>query len=185
MVSDDLILEKGCLQKGYDEMESRIASGEKIGSGAFFFREFPRHDFYRVGVLPGGYIALNHGFYLKQALEEIGYLDEKNYNFYFADSDIIMRLSINGWISIVLVSCFAEHLCHKPVFNKTKNYPLSHLRDMNNFNRKYSITEQGSIIINERKKIKINRYPFYRYAFLNVFYGYCLRLYDRYYRSKE
>lgn len=36
MVSDDLILEPGCLQYGYDEMENRRKNGEKVGSGAFF-----------------------------------------------------------------------------------------------------------------------------------------------------
>ena len=51
MVSDDLILHEGCLQNGYDELERRRINGEKIGAGAFYFREFPRHDFYRVGVL--------------------------------------------------------------------------------------------------------------------------------------
>lgn len=65
MVSDDLILHEGCLQNGYDELERRRINGEKIGAGAFYFREFPRHDFYRVGVLPKNYVTLNHGFYFR------------------------------------------------------------------------------------------------------------------------
>ena len=39
---------------------------KKVGAGAFYFREFPRHDFYRVGVLPKNYVTLNHGFYFKK-----------------------------------------------------------------------------------------------------------------------
>lgn len=37
MVSDDLILAPMCLQKGYDELKSRIEAGEKLGGGAFYF----------------------------------------------------------------------------------------------------------------------------------------------------
>jgi glycosyltransferase involved in cell wall biosynthesis len=180
MVSDDLILERGCIQKGYDEIERRLASGEKIGSGAFFFREFPRHDYYRVGVLPGGYIALNHGFYLKQALEEVGYLDEKSYNFYYADSDVIMRLNKSGWKSIFLDDCYANHLCHKPTFNKRLNYPPSHIRDKNKFDTKYPADEHNTVMIKKYSGMGINAVPFYKYGFTNVIYGYLLKLYDYY-----
>ena len=179
MVSDDLILEKGCLQKGYDEMERRRINGEKIGAGGFFFREFPRHNYYRVGLLPKGYVTLNHGFYVREALEAIGFLEEKDYNFYFADSDVVMRLNLQGWSTIALDNCFAEHLCHKPIFNKKKNYSISHLRDMDMFNQKYPYPI-GDTMIQKKLFVDINTYPFYRYAVKNVFYGYLLRLYDGY-----
>ena len=179
MVSDDLILENGCLQKGYDEMERRKSAGEKIGSGAFFFREFPRHKYYRVGLLPNRYIALNHGFYVREALESIGFLEEKDYNFYFADSDVIMRLNLQGWETIALNNCFAEHLCHKPIFNKKRNYSKSHLRDMEIFYKKYPFPIEYDIIKKEMN-VDIDTYPFYRYAIQNVFWGYLLRIYDFY-----
>jgi len=185
MVSDDLILEKGCILKGFDEMEQRSAAGEKVGSGSIFFREFPRHDYYRVGVLPGDNIALNHGFYLKEALEDVGYLDEKNYNFYFADSDVIMRIGMKGWKTIALESCFAEHLCHKPTFNKKKNYPLSHVCDEKMFNMKYSDIKQINKTIKIKEKVEINTFAFYRYALMNVLIGYCLRVYDMYVERKK
>jgi glycosyltransferase involved in cell wall biosynthesis len=179
MVSDDLIIGKGCLQKGYDEMERRIASGEKIGSAAFFFREFPRHNYYRVGLLPGGTIALNHGFYYKQALEEVGYLDEKNYNFYAADGDVIMRLNQAGWHSIFLENCYAEHLCHKPTFkNKEKLSPL-HKRDMDTFQKKYPSEQKNEYIV-RTGSVTINKSAFFLHAFTNVFWGYLLKIYDKY-----
>lgn len=177
MVSDDLILQKGCLQIGFNEIENRIKRGEKIGAGAFFFREYPRHNYYRVGLLPKNYIALNHGFYVKEALEEINYLDEVNYNFYAADGDVIMRLNESGWKSIALSECFAIHLCHKPIFNKRKNYSLSHLNDIAFFKSKYPYLQEKDCL----KKIvdvDINAKPFIKNAFMNVFWGCILKYYD-------
>ena len=116
---------------------------------------------------------------MREALEAIGFLEEKDYNFYFADSDVVMRLNLQGWSTIALDNCFAEHLCHKPIFNKKKNYSISHLRDMDMFNQKYPYPI-GDTMIQKKLFVDINTYPFYRYAVKNVFYGYLLRLYDGY-----
>jgi glycosyltransferase involved in cell wall biosynthesis len=178
MISDDLILAFGCLQAGYDEMEHRRRQGEKIGAGAFFFREYPRHEYYRVGLLPKGYVALNHGFYVKDALEAVNYLDEVNYNFYAADGDVVMRLNEAGWKSIALENCFAEHLCHKPIFNKAKSYPISHINDMNMFHTKYPF-ELAEHDMKKYVNININTNPFIRYGFMNVIFGYALRYFDK------
>ena len=174
MVSDDLILEKGCIQKGYNEMERRINNGEKIGAGSFYFREYPRFNYYRVGVLPKNLIALNHGFYTKGALEDVGYLDEKNYNFYCSDGDIIMRMEEVGWKSIDLRDCFADHLCHLPQINKNK-IPLSIIRDTTFFNKKYPYKRDK----NKKKvfvKTKIDRSAFFWTSPQNVIIGYILFL---------
>ena len=37
-----------------------------------------------------------------KTLEKIDYIDEKNYNFYYGDSDLAMRLNIEGWKTITL-----------------------------------------------------------------------------------
>ncbi len=181
MVSDDLILEKGCLQRGYDEMERRLNQDEKIGAGAFYFREYPRHDYYRVGLLPNDYIALNHGFYLRDALEEVGWLDETNYNFYCADGDIIMRLNLSGWKSIALEGCYAEHLVHKPK-RKTKGQGHSPQtkRELDYFNKKYPYPSTKSYLKYQGKR-DINVRAFWRYGLSNVLFGYLLRYYDHKY----
>lgn len=147
MVSDDLILHEGCLQNGYDELERRRINGEKIGAGAFYFREFPRHDFYRVGVLPKNYVTLNHGFYFKKALEDVGYLDTVNYNFYAADGDVIMRLNECGWKSVALENCFSEHLCHKPKLRNRGVLSPSNERDMNTFRKRYPFEKTKNYFI--------------------------------------
>lgn len=176
MVSDDLILAPGCLQKGYDEMCSRINSGEKVGGGAFYFREYPRQDYFRIIKLPQNFININHGFYYKPALEEIGWLDENSYNFYYGDADIAMRLNLNGWKTIGLQDCFALHLVHLP---KVKyNLPRWYIEDINTFTTKYGETLKSDTIVKHDTIVSINAYPFWRNAFINVVSGFILKIHD-------
>ena len=110
---------------------------KKIGGGAFYFREYPRHDYYRVITIPKGYVNINHGFYYKPALEDVNWLDEVNYYFYCGDGDITMRLNENEWKTIPLKECYAAHLVHLPV-NK-KKIPKWNLADMETFNKLVSL----------------------------------------------
>lgn len=175
MVSDDLILAPGCLQMGYDEIRERIAQGEKIGGGAFYFKEYPRHNFYRVIKLPKDFININHGFYFKPALEEIGWLDEVNYNFYCGDGDIAMRLNLFGYKTLALNKCFAAHLVHLPSKHRTK--PQWYLDDRQMFMDKYPYICSEDIKVNKDNP-HINTMPFIKCAPINVLLGFLLRYYD-------
>jgi len=182
MVSDDLILAKGALQKGYDELNSRIEEGERIGGGAFYFREYPRHKYYRIGLLPKDYILINHGFFYKKALENINFIEEKEYNFYYADSDLAMRMNIIGWKTIALQKCFADHLVHKPSFKKVKVSKATQ-RDTEVFNKKYPWDRSKDV---DKKYIKTfnDISAFWKGAFMNCFLGLILRFAD-YYKNRE
>ncbi|MCM1332614.1 MAG: glycosyltransferase [Bacteroides sp.] len=177
MVSDDLILAPGCLQTGYDEICKRQKEGERIGGGAFYFREFPRHDYYRVINLPQNFININHGFYYKPALEDVGYLDESSYNFYCGDGDISMRLNLAGWKTISLNNCFALHLVHLP--QRKKAIPKWVEEDMAVFNKKYGETSPSNSITKCKYKFNIDSTPFWKHATKNVIAGYLLKLYDK------
>ena len=113
MVSDDLLLCRGAIQAGLDELNSRLAKGEKIGGGALFWREYPRDKKYHVKLLPNKFLLINHGFFYKKALEEVGYINETDFEFYGADGDLAMRLNLAGWTTIPLQGAFAEHLFHR------------------------------------------------------------------------
>lgn len=176
MVSDDLILAQGCLQKAYDELKNRIDAGEKVGGGAFFFREYPRHDYFRVIKIPKGYININHGIYYRPAMVDVGWLDEVSYNFYCGDGDFTMRLNETGWKTIPLYDCFALHLVHLPK-NKNK-IPEWYYRDKNAFKIKYPFKRYGDMIINDEKP-KIKASAFWKYALKNVLIGYLLRFRDK------
>lgn len=176
MVSDDLILAKGALQKGYDALTQRISAGEKIGGGAFYFREYPRHSYYRVGLLTDDIITINHGFYYKLALENVDYIDEVTYNFYCADGDLVMRLNQSGWKTIALEDCFADHLVHKPTLGKVK-FSAATLRDIEKYNQKYYINKDAGVLKIERL-VPNNLFVFWKVAFLNCIMGMLLRIYD-------
>lgn len=179
MVSDDLVLQEGCLQKAYDEMTVRIAKGEKIGGGAFFFNEYPRTDYYRVITLPKGVININHGFYYKPALEAVGWLDEISYNFYCGDGDIAMRLEESGWKVILFETCFAAHLVHLPKLKRSQ-VPQWQLNDIDTFKKKYPYeTTTPDDMIKSSLKPEIDTKPFWKHAFKNVMLGYVLRVIDK------
>lgn len=177
MVSDDLILAPGCLQKGYDEISTRINEGEKIGGGAFYFREYPRHDFYRVILLAENNIHINHGIYYRPAMEAVNWLDETNYNFYCADGDFTMRLNRAGWKTIDLKDCYAAHLVHLP--KSKKSIPGWMKQDMETYDRFYPMPVKDTI-----KKLPqlpvINVSGFWKYATKNVILGYVLKFIDKY-----
>lgn len=178
MVSDDLILAKGALQQGYEELIRRTDNGEKIGGGAFYFREYPRGTYYRVILLPQNYININHGFYNKEALIDVNYIEENEYNFYSADGDLNMKLNGKGWETIALEQSFADHLVHKPILNKN-TISLANQRDIKVFNEKYpDICIQHSI----KKEVKIsnNVSVFWNAAFMNCIFGLFLKLFDKY-----
>lgn len=176
MVSDDLILAKGALQKGYDELTKRAKNGEQIGGGAFFFREYPRHSYYRIGFLPNDLLHINHGFYNKSALESVNYIEEDDYNFYCADGDLIMKMNEKKWKTIALEGCYADHLVHKPRFGKIKHSP-STLRDIAMFEKKYPypITQE---YIKKEVKVTNNVIAFWKAAFMNCVLGLMLKVYD-------
>ena len=178
MVSDDLILAQGALQNGYDELINRVNNGEKIGGGAFYFREYPRHNFYRVGCLPKDYILINHGFYSKKALEGINFIEEKEFNFYCADGDLSIRLNENGWKTVALGNSFADHLVHKPSFKKEKFSP-SIMRDINVFNNKYPYVLSQNMLL-KYSDVSINVNAFWKAAFINCILGKLLQLYDKF-----
>jgi len=177
MVSDDLILAKGAIQNGYDEINRRVEIGEKIGGGAFYFREYPRHSYYRIGLLANDIITINHGFYNKLALEDVNYFDATEFNFYCADGDLIMKLNMNGWKTIALEDSFADHLVHQPNLSKVR-YSASTLRDIKTFENKYPDIKGGGILKSD-KKVENSILPFWKAAFINCILGVLLRIYDK------
>ena len=157
-------------------MKTRIDNGERIGGGAFYFREYPRHNFYRVIKLPKGFININHGIYYRPALEAVDWLDEDNYNFYCGDGDVVMRLNLAGWMTIPLEECFAAHLVHMP--SKHKEMPQWYLDDKEMFATKYPFETNGDIQISSNNPF-IDTTAFSKYALKNVIAGYMLRYYDK------
>lgn len=107
MLSDDSLIIPGAVNNGLQLFEEKLTQGEKIGAIAFYFRDYPLREKYAVAVNLGN-LYVNHGLYLKSALHEVDYIDE-NYNFYFADTDLVLKLKSHGYECISSPSSFVEH----------------------------------------------------------------------------
>jgi glycosyltransferase involved in cell wall biosynthesis len=115
MLSDDCLVVPGAVINGYNHFEDELKKGHKVGAVAFYWRNWPEQKKYWVGLTFGNKMFVNHGIYLKSALEEVGYIDEEKYLFYHADSDICLRMSRNGYICIESPNSYIEHYRHTNV----------------------------------------------------------------------
>lgn len=112
MLSDDCLIVPGAIQNGVRHFDSKVASGENVGAVAFFWRNWPEMKRYWVGRTLGRKMFVNHGLYLRQALEHVGFIDEDRYVFYHADGDLSLRLWDAGYSVVESPASFVEHYSH-------------------------------------------------------------------------
>lgn len=114
MLSDDSIIVPGAIKEGVNVFDERISNGEKVGGVAFYFRDLtnlassPGREGYAVAVNLGN-LYVNHGLFLNEGLREVGYCDE-SFHFYFADSDLAMKLTSAGYSIVESPKSFVEHI---------------------------------------------------------------------------
>jgi GT2 family glycosyltransferase len=112
MISDDSLLIPGSVMSGYTLFEDQLSSGRHIGAMAFYWRNWPDDEDYFVGKTLGGRLFVNHGLFLRQAVEQVGWIDEDRYDFYYADADLGLKLWNAGYEVIDCVDAFIEHFVH-------------------------------------------------------------------------
>jgi GT2 family glycosyltransferase len=112
MISDDCLIVPGSLRNAFQLFQKLLTSGRKIGSMAFYWRNWPTGKNYFVGVTLGHTILLNHGLYLRSALEDVGFIDEKTFMFYCADGDLCLRLRAKGYECVDSKASYIEHFGH-------------------------------------------------------------------------
>jgi len=108
MISDDCIILPGSVKNGVELFESELKNKKKIGSVAFYFRDWPYAKKYHVNI-NFEKLYVNHGLYLKSALEEVSFADEETYKFYGADIDMVMKMYDSGYNCIASKESFVEH----------------------------------------------------------------------------
>jgi glycosyltransferase involved in cell wall biosynthesis len=108
MVSDDCWIHPGAIMYGYHLMEGDTEA--LIAGCAFPFRNSLIDNYFMVYRAFGDKILINHGLYRKSALQEIGWIDEKNFKFYLADSDLSLRIWEKGKTISVAMNAYVEHL---------------------------------------------------------------------------
>lgn len=126
MLSDDCLVVPGAIENGVQLFRQMQSGGEKTGAIPFFWRNWPEQQKYWVGVTFGSTLFVNHGLYLRQAVEEVGYLDEEAYTFYHADGDLCLRLVEKGYSIIPSADSFIEHYSHANEAIREENLKLQH-----------------------------------------------------------
>jgi len=109
MISDDCLLLPNAVNLGLEKFEEMEQEGRNIGGVAFYFRNWPEEKTYYVQKSLGGKLAINHGIYLKSALENVGWVEEDQYIFYKADSDVCLKMWLAGYEIIDCPGAFVEH----------------------------------------------------------------------------
>ncbi len=112
MVSDDCLLEPGAIDAGVRRFEDGLAAGEPLGAVAFYWRNWPDQAEYNVGLTLGGRMFVNHGLYLRDALDAVGWIDEDRYGFYHADGDLCLKLWDAGYTVVDCPDAYVEHFTH-------------------------------------------------------------------------
>jgi GT2 family glycosyltransferase len=112
MVSDDSVVHPDTLANGVRHFDREIAGGRRIGAVPFYWRSWPEEQVYRVGFTLGGKTMVNHGLFLREALEQVGWIDDKNYDFYCADGDLSLKIWQAGYEIDACGDALLEHFEH-------------------------------------------------------------------------
>ena len=108
MLSDDCLVCPGAIRNGERFFEDQLNAGKKVGAVAFFFRDWPLRMKYAVAHnLDQLYV--NHGLYLREALAEVGYANEVDFRFYYADTDLVLKMTHCGYECLPCRDSFIEH----------------------------------------------------------------------------
>ena len=131
MISDDCLILPNSINKGIFHFDDLRNKNRKVGALAFYWRNWPEQKEYMVG-LTFNKIFVNHGLYLKSALDEIGYIDEDYYLFYHADGDLSLRLLSAGYEVLDTPNSYIEHYSHANLEVRKSNL-VKQTVDWNNY----------------------------------------------------
>lgn len=109
MLSDDCVLLPNAVTCAFERIREIERQNHKIGGVAFYFRNWPLEKDYYVQKTLGGKLMVNHGLFLRTAIESVGWADEERYVFYKADGDLCLKLWQAGYIIVDAPGAFVEH----------------------------------------------------------------------------
>jgi glycosyltransferase involved in cell wall biosynthesis len=136
MLSDDCLVVPGAIINGYSTFDRYLKENKNIGALAFFWREWPEQAKYWVGTTLGGKMYVNHGLYLKKALNDVGYVDEVSFFFYHADGDLCLKLWKTGYLVQESPDSYIEHFSHANMSVRKTNQK-NQKEDWNNYIQKW------------------------------------------------
>lgn len=136
MLSDDCLVVPGAIINGISRFDQETTRVGNVGAVAFYWRNWPEQSEYWVGLTWGGKMFVNHGLYLKAALERIGFADEASYMFYHADGDLCLRLLEAGYSCIDSPNSYVEHYSHANLSVRSTNF-ASQQQDWNTYKSRW------------------------------------------------
>jgi GT2 family glycosyltransferase len=122
MLSDDCLVVPGAIRNGIETFEQHMAQGERVGAVAFYWRNWPDDEQYKVGLTFGDRMFVNHGLYLHSAMEEVGFVDEEAFSFYHADGDLGLRMWEAGYACVDAPGSLVEHYLDANHAVRASNY---------------------------------------------------------------
>jgi glycosyltransferase involved in cell wall biosynthesis len=129
MVSDDCLLLRDAVNRGIDRFQQLEQRKRRVGGVAFYFRNWPHEQEYYVQRTLGGKLMVNHGLFLRSAMEAVGWADEDRYIFYKADGDLCLRLWQAGFEIVDCPGAYVEHHGHaNEVVRESNRAVLEHDR---------------------------------------------------------
>jgi len=121
MLSDDCLVVPRAIKNGIGLFERKLKEGKNVGAVAFYWRDWPDRKDYWVGLTLGDKMFVNHGLYLRKAVEEVGWIEEERYRFYHADGDLCLKLWERGYEIIDCPDAFVEHFSHTNLKVRSSN----------------------------------------------------------------
>lgn len=121
MISDDSLLVPGAVMNGVTHCETLRQNGRNIGAVAFYWRNWPEQQEYWVGLTHGEKMFVNHGLYVRSALQQVAWIEEDRYQFYCADGDVCLKLWQQGYEVVDCPTSFVEHFSHTNLAIRTSN----------------------------------------------------------------
>jgi glycosyltransferase involved in cell wall biosynthesis len=109
LISDDSVIHPDTLASGVRRFDREIADGRRLGAVAFYWRSWPEEKKYRVSSTLGNKTMVNHGLFLREAVERVGWIDDRHYDFYCADGDLALKIWHAGYEIVVCNDALLEH----------------------------------------------------------------------------
>jgi len=112
LISDDSVIHPDTLANALKRFDKERAAGRKLGGLAFYWRSWPEEQKYRVCLTLGRKMMVNHGLFLREAVQQVGWIDEDRYEFYCADGDLSLKIWHAGYEVDADCNALLEHYEH-------------------------------------------------------------------------
>jgi glycosyltransferase involved in cell wall biosynthesis len=164
MLSDDLYIHPDSIMNAYNFLEDD--KDHALGACAFPFRDYFINEEFFVYKASEDKILVNHGMYRRELLASLGWIDEVNYQFYLADTDLSLKIWRQGYQIAVSYNSLVEHFRYDFDPKRTENLALSKgSQDSKRFAQIWGTATEGAPVITKEyfpqitKDLKMSHMP--------------------------